>query len=156
MNIVLDHNYVCAFAPLNINILGLNVCGIRKKHAYGILNNIVNAFDIVCLSETITDIIYTSLFPNFNITCLKSKSQDQKLGRFHGVSVLVSKNFPCSFTIIHNMTSDCILWLKINFCDHDFILGAVYIPHDCSRYFSQDLFDDISADCITLNQPTVH
>ena len=48
--------------------------------------------------------------------------------------------------------SESILWLYGNdkVMRYDFILGAVYLPHDMSVHYHDDIFDQLSDDIITI------
>lgn len=39
----------------NVNILGLNVCGLNSKINLGVLEDYIRDYDIACLCETKTD-----------------------------------------------------------------------------------------------------
>ena len=51
------------------------------------------------------------------------------------------------------MCSDICFWFKVDkeLLGYEFILGAIYVPHEASVYFDQDCFDDLSSDLITLS-----
>ena len=56
-------------------------------------------------------------------------------------------------TAIHDTKSQSILWLKVNkeVLGFDFIIGAMYLPHEGSKYHSNDIFDNLNDDLEMLN-----
>ena len=66
--------------------------------------------------------------------------------------MLVKNNIAQQISTI-DCKSDCILWLNIhkNVLGYNFIIGAVYIPHEGSIYYDNDVFDTICSDIINLN-----
>ena len=56
----------------NVNILGINVCGLHKKSDYGILEKYIQEFDIICLSETKTDDVDANCFPGYHAVSKKT------------------------------------------------------------------------------------
>ena len=117
-----------------VNLLSLNVCGLRKKLNDGIFEEYIKNFDIICLTETKTDTITETLLPN-NFKYVykeKSKSNGSKfpLGGIHGIGVLVRDKIFEFVSVLKNGISETVLWLEISkkAFGFSFILGAVYIP----------------------------
>ena len=67
-----------------------------------------------------------------------------KKGGIHGISILVSKTTKCNIVEIENTDSTCVLWLYLE--QFSLILGAIYIPPNNSKYYNDDLFDEIIDD----------
>ena len=49
--------------------------------------------------------------------------------------------------------SESVLWLNISKSDigYEFLLGAVYLPHETSTYYSDDVFEYLSDDMTTIS-----
>lgn len=135
-----------------VNILGLNVCGLHKKSEYGILEKYIHAFDIICLSETKTDDIDADIFPGYQVYCKVNKRKTHPLGGIHGISVLYKDQYAKSINFINDLSSDCVQWAKVdkNAFGFDFILGSTYIPHETSKYFNSNIFEDLEDDIVNL------
>ena len=55
-------------------------------------------------------------------------------------------------SIIKQAKSETVFWLKISekAFGFPFMLGAVYIPPENSKYFNESMFDDIASDLLML------
>ena len=55
--------------------------------------------------------------------------------------------------VLKSVKSQTVLWLNINekAFGFPFIMGAVYIPPEPSKYYDESMFDDIATDLIKLN-----
>ena len=89
-------------------------------------------YDIICLSETKTDVpnLQLSQLHDYKCHVMQKKEQKFKYGGVHGLCILVKSNiFPLT-TKIDDTSSDSVLWIKIDksVTGFEFILAAVYIP----------------------------
>ena len=138
-------------------IMALNVCGLTSKLSLGLLDNVLNICDIMCLSETKCSDIDPSNLPNHvaffaEKPKVMSSQANPPLGGIHGLCVLVSKKIDDYCEMLADCTSNSVLWLKFSNKAYGkpFILGAVYIPHEGSKYYSNDIFDEINDDCAKI------
>lgn len=115
----------------------------------GILEDYIQSFDIACLSETKTaDVPYEIR----GFEAFHKKKSGHKYGGIHGLCVLVRNNF-VSFVEVLELSSESVLWLKVSkgLAGEDFILGAVYVPHEGSVHYNDDVFDNIAQDVSNIN-----
>ena len=124
-----------------------------SKLRLGILETYIKDFDVISLCETKTDNIDTDAFPDYAIFTLKKSSPTHRHGGIHGISLLVKDHLAASTTILQNTVSENILWSKI---DNDslgihIVVGSVYIPHENSLYYHDDIFDNVTEDIININ-----
>ena len=137
---------ICPESHQNVLFVALNVCGIASKFRYNILTQYIEKFDILACSEIKLFNIPADEFPNFEIFSFKQKSQ------LHGLSLIARKElFPFSKKIL-NTKSKCVLWVVFGFSNSDFafIVGAIYIPGECSKFADKNDFEKICEDIITL------
>ena len=138
-----------------LKCVSLNVSGLQSKLRLGILDHYLEKFDIIGLTETNTDSPELSNTRLSNFTCYPKKmsnpSSKYKYGGIHGICILVNPVYADSFQIVTDIESECTLWgkLKVN-DDLHFIIGAVYIPCDNSRFHFDDAISQIEKDIIEL------
>ena len=55
-------------------------------------------------------------------------------------------------TIIDNFVIESVLWVHLNknISGYDFILGAVYLPHEASDYHHEEIYEFLADDIITI------
>lgn len=130
----------------------MNVCGLQSKVENGIFIKYIEHFDIVCLCETKTHVINNDLIPGFKSICKARGDQGHPYGGIHGMCILFKDRYAGLLQEIGGMTSDCILWVKIDkrVIGFEFVIRAVYIPHEGSKYHNNDLFDNIADDIIKI------
>ena len=132
----------------------LNVCGIRRKLLYPEFCNLIQEYDLFCVTETkvdSSDIIGLHGYKFFS-QCRKQRII-QKSG---GIGVFVKESISPYIGVIES-DSDYILWLKLSKSflqtDEDFIFGVVYIPPTNSRFNNSDVLDlfevEITSMCIS-------
>lgn len=140
-----------------MNILGLNVCGLISKINLGILEEYIKDYHIICLSETKTDTVEDLYFPGYKVIFCPRKGKQHKYGATHGLCVLVKTHIYDYTEVISNSVSTSTLWLKFKegAFGKTFVLGATYIPHEGSRYYENDLFDDIATDMLLFDCPVL-
>ena len=145
MTISTEHSYSC-FGKRNIekfNFLALNVCGIFSKIQLGVIDELINDYDFVCLSETKTLNIPSDEFLNFAIFT------SEKNNRNISLAILVNNKMSKKVLQINNCKSNCVLWLAVG-SPVEFILGAVYIPCQTSTYHDDNIFDEIELDIVNF------
>ena len=149
----MDSGNTTVHSPFLLNIVSLNVNGLTSKLNAGIIDMYLVAYDIICLSETLTDSIdlSQSLLSDFESYCLPRRC-GQKFGGFHGMSILMKKYVFEHSLMLDNTSSPSVIWVKIQeeILGYEFILGAVYLPCDGSIYQSQEIFDYLVQDLINL------
>ena len=148
-----EHNYFMDQPLKTIQILGLNVCGLRTRIEQNILQAYVNDFDIICLTETKTDYIDPASFTGYNVIHATKLTDKYRYGGIHGIAILLSNSLSGKYQLIPSTYSDSVMWVKLEFGEdslEQLILGAVYVPHEGSKYHENTIFDDIANDCIFL------
>ena len=120
----------------------------------GILDEYAKDFHIICLSETKTDapdLIDTALC---DYTCfVKSKSiKKHKFGGIHGLCMLVKENISKHAKLLEENDSKHVLWVYFNKKAFGLscVFGSVYIPHEASKYYNKELFDELAEDIINI------
>jgi len=135
-----------------ISLCGLNICGLASKLKLGVLDYYVKQFDFVCLSETKTDFIEDEDLVGFKPIVKQNKNnvQSHALGGTHGLCVLIKENVYKYVTVLSELCSDSVLWIRIKkeAFGCEFILGSVYIPHEGSPHHNNEIFDDIADDLL--------
>ena len=115
----------------------INVCGLNSKLRYTILQAYIQKFDIVCLTETKCDNIDNKIisFESYLMT-QKIKLEDINIGEFHGITIFINEFIAQRCIIIHDLSSESILWIRINnkLSGIDLLLGPIYLPHEASDY----------------------
>ena len=93
----------------------INVCGLNSKLRYTILQDYIN-FDIVCLTETKCDNIDNEIisFKSYLMTKKINKLEDINMGEFHGITIFINEFSAQRCIIIHDLSSESILWIRIN------------------------------------------
>ena len=66
----------------------------------------------------------------------KNKLEDINMGEFHGITIFINEFIAQRCILIHELSSEPILWIRINdkLSDIDHLLGAIYLPHESSDY----------------------
>ena len=72
------------------------------------------------------------------------------MGGIHGI--FIQYFITQRYIIIHDLSSESILWICINdkLSCIDILLGAVYLPHEASDYYHEDIFEHLTDDIITI------
>ena len=137
----------------------MNVCGLRSKLRYDVLEDYVKDFDIVCLTETKTDVIEKSWFPNYSAVTMPRKCSSHPYGGVHGICILVSDTIMQNVDIVAGTCSTNILWIRVKNIA-DIVLGAVYLPCETSKHFSDEIFGNLLLDLAHIegrfNVPTCY
>ena len=136
-----------------MKIYSLNVGGLNSKYDLGILNGIIKEYDVLCFSETKTNFITNYMFPNFKPIEMPKKIFNHKFGGIHGLCIYLREELYDTAEIMTNDTkSESVLWCKINskVSKTSFFIGAVYIPHEASKYHHKELFENVIHDITVL------
>ena len=58
------------------------------------------------------------------------------MGQFHNITIFINEFIAQRCIIIHDLSSESILWICINdkLSGIDFLLGAIYLPYEASDY----------------------
>ena len=140
----------------SLNILGLNVCGIASKLRNGAFELYAEDFDIICLTETKSNLpdLSNTCLSNFKCIPLLPKSRGQRYGGFHGICVLIREKYINSCKKLDNLSSPSTLWLSFsgNLISLPFILGITYIPGENSIYYDHDIFNTLSEDILLIKE----
>ena len=77
---------------------------------------------------------------------MSRKSKIHKYGGIHGICILVENAYASNCSVVTEFMSESVLWLHISkpVIMYDFLLGAVYLPHEASTYYSDDVFEYFS------------
>ena len=81
-----------------------------------------------------------------------SKKKKHKYEGIHGIYILVKAHLAINCHIIDILSSESILWLHVNnkMLRYDCIICAVYIPHEMSDYYHDDIYDFIADDIVYI------
>ena len=142
---------------ITIKFYSLNVGGLSTKYDLGLINNIFKENDVICLSETKTNFYENFPFDNFKPIPMPIQSEKYKFGGVHGLCIYVRDDIFDEVQVLNDHTvTDCVLWVKLSIKSSKFsiYLGAVYIPHENSKYFTNDIFDSIIFDVASLKSKT--
>ena len=79
------------------------------------------------------------------------KSTQHIYGGIHGlISIFMKERITLNCAMLCDFIFESILWLYVNdkLMAYDFTLGAVYLLHDMSVHYDDDIFDQLSDDII--------
>ena len=144
-------------ARSQIKCVSVNVSGLRDKLRYGIIDKFLHTRDIICLFETNTDDpdLKHSLLESFRcIPKLKTKKSKYKYGGIHGMCMLFNPQFmkECkNVECVPDIEAECVLWVKIELNNgFSFIIGAVYMPCETSRFYFDEAFEQIEENIVDI------
>jgi len=117
----------------------------------GVLEQYFTVNDIICLTETKCNYVDPLKLKHHSAIFAEPKGSSS-LGGVHGMVMLISKKYEGQYEVISNSKSESVLWVKFsqNVTGFTFIIGAVYVPPENSKYYSSDIFDDICDDCMQI------
>ena len=106
----------------------------QGKLKYCILQQLIEQYDFVCLTETKCDYICEDEIPTHSAFFMKKNNKSYRYGGIHGLCILVKKRLSKHCTIITDLTSDSILWLLIDkhVLGFSFVIAGVYLPNESS------------------------
>ena len=119
---------------------------------YTILQDYIKQFDAICLTETKCDLISDNEINGFKSFIMPKKNKKHKHGGIHGICVFIREHIAHNCTIIDKFVSESVLWIHLNknVSGFEFILGAVYLPHEASDYHHEDIYEFLADDIITI------
>ena len=136
----------------SLNLISLNVCGLRNKLYYPEFNELITNYDLVALQETKTDMLDDLQMDGFELYLQNRSGYLRKSG---GIGLAVKNNIKEHVRRI-NCKSEYVIWFSISKClfniDQDVLLGVVYLPPECSKYSSQDMFYELESDVLSMLQ----
>ena len=136
----------------HVRIYSLNVGGLSSKYDLGLIDDIFANNDIICFSETKTNHIENFQFHGFKVIDMAKKGV-HKFGGIHGLCVYVKDEIYEDIHVMNDFTqSESIMWLKFENKTNLFsmLIGAVYIPHEASKFYHKDIFPNLEFDVATL------
>ena len=125
------------------------MCGLNSKLNFGMLDDYIKPFDIFCVSESkVKNGVEIDDFTVFN---LENKTRNYPLPGIHGLHVYISNHLAdlCIQISDNNLCCNLVIWIKIA---ESFILGALYLPHEGSKYHIQELFDELTLDIFSIRE----
>lgn len=135
---------------VNIAICAINVCGIISKIKYNVIQDYMKQFDIICMSETKCDLLENNEINGYNVFIMEKMCKKHKYGGIHGVCIFVKKNMTSNCSKITDCLTESVLWLHVKHRSYNFILGAVYLPHEMSEHYNDYIFDHLEDDLINM------
>ena len=112
-----------------LNILSLNVCGIKKRLQYPEFIELINRYDIICLQESKTDNCDEISVPG-DISKMKNR-HDMTFRKSGGLMVLYKEKL-CDHIKFLSSDSNFVIWFEISSSytklDAEIVIGSVYIP----------------------------
>ena len=137
-----------------LTLTSLNVNGFHSKINLGIIDDFLSKKHIILLTETLSDDLELkdSLLHDYKVLNLP-RCKNYRYGGFLGISILLRNDIFDHTSIIKDTKSESILWLKINkeLLGIEFALGAIYLPHEGSKYHSSDIFDNLQEDLLHID-----
>ena len=126
---------------------GLNVCGLNSKLNGGFLENYIKKFDIFCVSESKVE--EGTEIKDFTTYNLENRTTTYPLPGIHGLHVYISNHIAKTCTQVSDNDFYCnlVIWIKVA---KSFILGALYIPYEGSKYHNNTIYDDLSLDICNI------
>ena len=130
----------------------INVCGLKSKMKYNVLESYLNSFQFICLTETKCKSVEEIEIFGYTPFVMSKMCTKHMYGGIHGICILVEDSIATHCTIITDFVSESILWLYVdkNVLGYDFILGAVYLPHEASVHYHDYVFEYLCNDLITI------
>ena len=139
----------------SICITSLNVNGLQSKLDLGIIDVYLASKHVIILTETLTD------EPDLKDTLLQDyksinlpKLGTNRYGGFLGINILVKNDIFDHISVVTNTKSQSILWIKLDKCvyGHECIIGAMYLPHEGSKYHSDAIFENLQDDILMIKR----
>jgi exonuclease III len=130
-----------------LKLCALNVNGLKRRIEYPDFVAFIGNYDIFCISETHTD--NNDIVDITGFTYFAKHRTQQYLRKSGGIGIYVRDNIAPHVTL-HSSRSEYILWISIDkqltSLDEPIFLGAIYIPPEKSRFFSEDLWNEFEYD----------
>lgn len=90
-------------------------------------------------------------FAHFKAIIPKHKNKTHKHFGIHGMCILVKEKLMDNIKLIEGQ-HDSIIWIKVSdpLTNSDLIIGAIYVPHENSKYFESNTFDRLQDDLTSI------
>ena len=103
--------FPCFKYPHQYNLYVLfNVCGLASKLKYNIIQEYIEKFDIICLTETKCLLVDEHDIKEYKCFSMSPKIKKNKYGGIHGICILVKAHLAINCHIIDTLSSESILW----------------------------------------------
>ena len=125
----------------------------KEELDLGIIDVYLASKHVIILTETLTD------EPDLKDTLLQDyksinlpKLGTNRYGGFLGINILVKNDIFDHISVVTNTKSQSILWIKLDKCvyGHECIIGAMYLPHEGSKYHSDAIFENLQDDILMI------
>ena len=134
-----------------INLLSLNCCGIKSRLQYPEFQNMIRNHDILCFVETKTDDLDVINFPGFKFIM---KNRKNIAYRRSGGIMVGYRDTLVNMIEIKETSCKYVLWFKCKGglfkLDQPVIFGVVYIPPEYTKYSSDEAFNEIQQEYLSL------
>ena len=144
------HSYDCCNNHSNVlnkdalRLLSLNVCGIKTMSKYPELRDLLDNYDIVCLTETNPDDIDVI---EWNDVTFKYKNRETISSHRSCGIALGYRNYLENFITPIDIDCPYVLWFSIKKemfnLSQNVIFSIIYIPPENTRYTSDDAISEI-------------
>ena len=129
---------ICQISLENINILTLNVCGLKSKMKSPDFECYISKYDLIFLMETKLDDLDQIFIDGFTLLTNNRKYKKRPSG---GVAVIV-KNTIVKYVEQLPLSFQDTIWVKIKkLFEKPIVMAAIYNPPENSRYADDNLFD---------------
>ena len=83
---------------------------------------------------------------------MSNTSKTHRYGGIHGLCIFVKEHIAVNCSIIHDLVSELILWIFVIkiISGYDFIRDAVYLPHEMSNHYHDDISEYLIDVIITI------
>ena len=145
-----DHNYALPTSD-EFSFVALNVCGLVAKYNNGVLFKYLENFDLGCLTETKTDSFPYSI-PGYEFVIKEKHDVTKPYGGIHGIALFYKTKYSPLINMVDSVKSESVLWVRLDerIFGIECILGVIYVPHEGSKYYSRNVFDELEEDLIEL------
>ena len=135
-----------------MNIINLNVCGLRSKLKLLDFEEFIQKYKLIFLTETKLDELDDIDVPNYKIFTNNRTIKKRASG---GVAILVHNSLSDYITALDTDIKSTI-WIRLNknICQIPIVFGLIYNPPENSPYADISIFDQIEnyfVDIISLN-----
>ncbi len=120
-----------------LRFLLLNVRGITSKINLAIIQDYVTDFDVVGLTETLSNTFDSSVFPEFNVHF----GENDKLAGFRGLAIMTRKSLDAKKITANDPQLG--LWTHITHGQLSVNVGLFYVPPESSKSWTPDIFATI-------------
>ena len=99
---------------MQISTCSVNICGLISKFKYKILQDYMQQFHAVCLTETKWDATEEKKIAGFEYFIMPKKLKIHKYGGIHSICVFIKECISHHCTIINNFVSESVVWIHFN------------------------------------------